>query len=61
MAAIVREFYANICGERDGTIFVQGKWVPFAKKVINAYYKFEEENYEEFQALSQHPNYDSII
>ena len=31
------------------------------KKVINEYYKLEEENYEEFQTLAQHPNYDTII
>ena len=52
IAPIVHEFYANMCGELDGTIFVLGKWVPFDKEVINAYYKLEEESYKEFQAPS---------
>ena len=31
-----------------GEIFVQGKWVPFDRKVINAYYNLEEGYYELF-------------
>ena len=52
---------ARISGEHDGTIFVRGKWVSFDKKVINAYYKLEEEIFKVFQALAQHPNYDTIL
>ena len=61
LAPIVREFYAKLCGERDGTIFVPGKWVPFGKKEINEYYQPKEENREEFQALAQRPSYDTIL
>ena len=32
VALVVWEFYINLCGERDGTIFVRGKWVSFGKK-----------------------------
>ena len=61
IAPIISEFYANMCRDRDKTIFVLGKWLPFDKKVTNAYYKSEEKSYEEFQALAQQPNYDTIL
>ena len=48
VALVVWEFYINLCGEQDGTIFVRGKWVAFEKKEINEYYQLKEENYEEF-------------
>ena len=47
VAPIVHEFYANLCGEDDGTIIVQVKWIPFDTKVINEYYNLVEGNYEE--------------
>ena len=46
IALIVHEFYSNLCGEGDGTIFVQGKWFLFGKNEINEYYKLQNENYE---------------
>ena len=35
VAPIVHEFYANLCGEQDGKVFVRGKWVPFDKIKIS--------------------------
>ena len=32
---LVREFYSNLNGEKEGTVFVRGKWVAFFGTIIN--------------------------
>ena len=32
IALVVWEFYSNLYGEQDGTIFLQGIWASFEKK-----------------------------
>ena len=63
IAPVVREFYANLCGEQDGKVFVRGNWVSFdkKKKVINEHYKLLEENYDQFKSLCNNLNYDMIL
>ena len=34
-AAVVREFYSNLVGRKDNTVFVRGVWVPYGAKAIN--------------------------
>ena len=37
-AAVVREFYSNLVGRKDNTVFVRGVWVPYRAKAINQVY-----------------------
>ena len=40
-AAIVREFYSNLVGRKENTVFVRGVWVPYGVETINAIYGME--------------------
>ena len=37
-AAVVREFYSNLVGRKDNTVYVRGVWVPYGVKAINQVY-----------------------
>ena len=37
-AALVREFYSNMVGRKDNTVYVRGVWVPYGAKAINQVY-----------------------
>ena len=34
-AAVVREFYSNLVGRKDNTVYVRGVWVPYGAQAIN--------------------------
>ena len=36
--AVVREFYANLVGRKDNTVYVRGVWVPYGAQAINQVY-----------------------
>ena len=40
-AAIVREFYSNLVGRKENSVFVRGVWVPYGAKTINEIYGME--------------------
>ena len=40
--AVVREFYLNLVGRKDNTVFVRGVWVPYGAKAINQVYGMAE-------------------
>ena len=42
LSALVREFYTNMVGMREDTVFVRGVWVPFGHKRINEMFKLKE-------------------
>ena len=37
-AAVVREFYSNLVGRKENSVFVRGVWVPYGAETINAMY-----------------------
>ena len=37
-AAVVREFYSNLVGRKDNTVYVRGVWVPYGAQAINQVY-----------------------
>ena len=39
---LAREFYANMVGMREDTVFMRGVWVPFGDKRINEMFKLKE-------------------
>ena len=60
--ALAREFYANMVGMREDTVFVQGVWVPFGHKRINEMFKLKElKNGSKFKKLVENPNHEKII
>ena len=38
-SALAREFYANMVGMREDSVYVRGIWVPFGHKRINEMFK----------------------
>ena len=35
---MVKEFYSNLVGKKDNTVFIRGVWVPYGAKAINEAY-----------------------
>ena len=40
-AAVVREFYSNLVGRKENSVFVRGVWVPYGAETINEMYGME--------------------
>ena len=40
-AAVVREFYSNLVGRKENSVFVRGVWVPNGDETINEMYGME--------------------
>ena len=61
-STLAREFYANIVGMREHTVFVRGVWVPFGDKRINEMIKLKELKHgSKFTKLVANPNHKKII
>ena len=61
-AAIVREFYSNLVGRKENSIFVRGVWVPYGAKTINAIYGMEGHKHgSKFKKLLANPNREKIV
>ena len=57
-----REFYENMVGMREDTIYVRGVWVPFGQKRINEMFKLKELKHgSKFKKLVENPDYEKII
>ena len=56
-AAVVREFYSNLVGRKENTVYVRGVWVPYGAKTINEMYGMEgQKNGSKFKKLMNNPN-----
>ena len=61
-AAIVREFYSNLVGRKENSVFVRGVWVPYGAKTINAMYGMAGQRYgSKFKKLLANPNHEKIV
>ena len=61
-SALAREFYANMVGMREDTVYVQGVWVPFGHKRINEMFKLKELKHgSKFKKLVENPDHEKII
>ena len=59
--AVVREFYSNLVGRKDNTVFVRGVWVPYGAKAINEAYRMAGHKHRsKFKKLLENPNLDKI-
>ena len=60
-ATVVREFYSNLVGRKDNTVFVRGVWVPYGAKAINEAYRMAGHKHgSKFKKLLENPNLDKI-
>ena len=60
-AIVVREFYSNLIGRKDNTMFVRGVWVPYGAKAINEAYRMAGHNHgSKFKKLLENPNFKKI-
>ena len=60
-AAVVREFYSNLVGRKENSIYVRGVWVPYGAKTVNEMYGMEgQKNGSKFKKLKKNPNREKI-
>ena len=60
-AAVVREFYSNLVGRKENSVYVKGVWVPYGAKTINEIYGMEgQKNGSKFKKLMNNPNREKI-
>ena len=61
-SARAREFYANMVGMREDSVYVRGVWVPFGQKRINEMFKLKELKHgSKFKKLVENSDYEKII
>ena len=61
-ASIVREFYSNLVGRKENSVFVREVWVPYGAKTINAIYGMEGHRHgSKFKKLLANPNREKIV
>ena len=61
-SALAREFYANMMGMREDSVYVRGVWVPFGHKRINEMFKLKElKRGSKFKKLVENPDHEKII
>ena len=60
-AAVVREFYSNLVGRKDNTVYVRGVWVPYVAKAINQVYGMAGHKHgSKFKKLLENPDLKKI-
>ena len=60
--ALAREFYANMVGMKDDSVYVRGVWVPFDDKRINEVFKLRDFKHgSKYKKLLENPNYEKIV
>ena len=61
-AALAREFYANMVGMKDDSVYVRGVWVPFGDRRINEVIKLRDFKHGlKYKMLLENPNYEKIV
>ena len=59
---VVKEFYANLLGGKDKTVYIRGKWISFNIGHIDQIYNLKEKKKEsKFKRLLEAPDYQKII
>ena len=60
-AAVVREFYSNLVGRKENSVFVRGVWVPYGAETINAMYGMEGQKHgSKYKKIADRPNREKI-
>ena len=59
--ALVKDFYSNLVGRKDNTVYVRGVWVPYGAQAINeAYGMAEHKHGSKFKKLLENPDFKKI-
>ena len=60
-AVVVKEFYSNLVGRKDNTVYVRGVWVPYGAKAINQVYGMAGHKHgSKFKKLLENPDLKKI-
>ena len=60
-AAVVREFYSNLVGKKDNSVYVRGFWVSYGAKTINEMYGLEgQKQGSKYKKIIDNPNREKI-
>ena len=60
-AAVVREFYSNLVGRKENTVYVRGVWVPYGAQAINQVYGMAGHKHgSKFKKLLENPDLKKI-
>ena len=55
---VVKEFYANLVGMKDKTMYVRGKWISFSREQTDQTYNLHKrKNGSKFKKLVKEPNF----
>ena len=61
-AALAREFYANMVGIREDSVYVRGVWVPFGHRKINEILQLKELKHgSKFKKMVENPDHEKIL
>ena len=61
-SALAREFYANMVGMKEDSVYVRGVWVPFGDRRINEMFKLRDFKHGwKYKKLVENPNYEKIL
>ena len=61
-SALSREFYANMVGMKEDSVYVRGVWVPFGDRRINEMFKLRDLKHGlKYKKLVENPNYEKIL
>ena len=61
-SALAREFYANMVGMKDDSVYVRGVWAPFGDRRINEMFKLRDFKHgSKYKKLVENPNYEKIL
>ena len=60
-AAVVREFYSNLVGRKENSVFVRGVWVPYGAETINEMYGMGGQKHgSKYKKIADRPNREKI-
>ena len=60
-AAVVREFYSNLVGRKENSVFVRGVWVPYGAETINEMYGMKGQKHgSKYKKIADIPNHEKI-
>ena len=61
-ATVVQEFYSNLVGRKDNSVYIRGVWVPFGVKTINEMYGMEGQKHgSKYKKIIDNPNREKIV
>ena len=61
-SALAREFYSNMVGMKEDSVYVRGVWVPFGDRQINEMFKLRDLKHgSKYKKLVENPNYEKIL